>query len=646
MTALSQIQDLLTSLPDFQTTEERKALINYIGLTRLRRKIDWSGNTETFVNALLKVIAQEGRETFLELLTQLENWVGVDQQEKLASIYKDIIALTPEHWQAEFTEDRLSDETVNELFSATVRLVKLSEIIPATDEEIQQYYEGAPLTWKILMAQGDVERDLYEKLFKSLTPSINQTSMFCLCGEPGSGKSTLAWRLSAEVARSLKQPLLQVLDNEADIVWYKLQNALRQYQLSIVVLVDDIFRDYNVKRALASLGPDLNIIIIATSRSNELPDDLRLPFPLRIEELGAPTENEKKHVLEKLAEHSYPLGAIRYKHFQSANSWLSMMFEVTTGEELAKIVRNTVKHLKHQNEIVYRAYEYLCYAGQFDLAIPETLIAALDALGRFYDLPNHPNARGLIFHDSLAKDRLRTKHPTIAFEAWKCYRRDPQVIVREFIDVAQPSQKEHRNFIIHLLLRQLILYRQKPMVRNILEQQAEAVNAILRESSSGELLFNWIKLYRLLQDRMKIKELEKMILSKSPVTPIDWHAQFNLVERRGTPEQLAEVIAATTRWLAENPQDVSVRTTYLGLVERRGTPEQQAEVIAATTRWLAENPRDVSVRTTYLRLVERRGTPEQQAEVIAATTRWLAEESPRCISSNDLSEISRAQRHS
>ena len=49
------------------------------------------------------------------------------------------------------------------------------------------------------------------------------------------------------------------------------------------------------------------------------------------------------------------------------------------------------------------------------------------------------------------------------------------------------------------------------------------------------------------------------------------------------------MIAATTRWLAENPRDTEVLKKYLGLVEQRGTPEQLELTRILTENWFKHN---------------------------------------------------------
>ncbi len=518
---------------------------------------------------------------------------------------------------------RLDPTTARDLFGPAMRLVNLVDVVPASDEQVRWYHEGAPLTWNVIAAGGDVERDCCGALVADLSAPTGRTRILCLSGEPGAGKSSLAWRVAARVAQTTGQPLLHVRDNEAADAWYYLESGVQQYAAPLIVLADDVFRNDDARRALASLRPDLSVTIIVTSRSNEIPDDLRLPFPLQIVELGAPTSDEKTRVLRKLGLDERKFTAAQRQRLRDANSWLVMMLETTTGEELVKIVRHSVNRLKQQDEVVYRAYEYLCYAGQYDLAVPESLIAALDERGRFYNLLERRAGKGLLLKDDRWEGSLRTLHSTIACEALKVYNRDPRVLAREFIAALQPARREQRLFLTHWL-RRLILDRQEQFVRCLLEQSTGTIDTVLAACGVADLVYRWVPLYRMFGEQQRIAEVEVMALDKAPETPHDWRARLNLLERRGTGEQIAALIDTTAEWLAANPPDAEVRRHYLGLVERCGTGEQIAALIDTTAEWLAANPQNTSVRTQYLGVLKRRGTREQMAALIDATGEWLA----------------------
>jgi hypothetical protein len=101
-------------------------------------------------------------------------------------------------------------------------------------------------------------------------------------------------------------------------------------------------------------------------------------------------------------------------------------------------------------------------------------------------------------------------------------------------------------------------------------------------------------------------------------------AQYiGLVNRKGTPEQAAKVMASIGEWLIKHPEDTVVRPPYLSFVEKRGTPEQLAQAIQFTEVWLQEHPDDHVVRVSYLLLVERKESAEKINEMIVSTMEWL-----------------------
>ncbi len=630
MTMLSQLQKFLSNLPDFQMQEEREALIGQVGFEHLRSKIDWSGNANTFVHGLINVLIQEGRETLLTFLIQLETddtLLGLDQKRKLADLRQAITDLALEQWETKVTEHILDSATIQKHLGPAARWVKLSEVIPLSDEEIQQFYKGAPLTWNLIAAQGDVERDIKDELMKNLSAPTQRTTMWCISGEPGSGKSTFARRIAADLAQAKEKPLLHILNNRVYEAWYGLEYISQQYEvpLALVVLVDDVFRNKDAAEALSSISPDLHITIIAASRSNEIPDDLRLPFPLQIKELSAPTPQEKMYMLQKLRLRESDLKVKQLQRLRIANSWLAMMIEMTTGEELKKIVRDSVHRLQEQDPIVYRAYEYLCYAGQYDLAIPKTLIAKLDSQGNFYNLLEYPASKGLIFESSSVKDAIRTQHATIAREALNVYRRgrDPLIPALHFINGIQPNLSEHR-FFLYRLLYQLALDPQKLQVARLLQQKTNILEEVLANSRSGELMYWWIGLYQILHNQEKVTQLKEMVLTRAPQTYTDWHAHFRLIEQTRSWEQMRALIDTCTPWLSANPQDTVVRTAYLAQVKRKGTAKQIATAISTTADWLTGHPQNTNIRYAYLLFLKDKGTSEQTTASIDATTDWLS----------------------
>jgi hypothetical protein len=55
-----------------------------------------------------------------------------------------------------------------------------------------------------------------------------------------------------------------------------------------------------------------------------------------------------------------------------------MMMEVTSDDSLEHIIYDCIERLKDhrddKEQVIYRVYEYLCYAGVYQLAIPASLL--------------------------------------------------------------------------------------------------------------------------------------------------------------------------------------------------------------------------------------------------------------------------------
>jgi hypothetical protein len=627
----------------------------------LRFRLGFASMTELEQMVDLKMQAyglSQGDDVRSIAIDNVRKWIEEGETKKVITLAK-LKAELKQHKilltsHTKIIQDHLDSSIIKESFGASVRLVNPANLAPAEEEEVRRYYEGAPLTWGVIAAHGDVERDLYGTLINSFSTQSNRIHFLCLRGEPGAGKSTLAWRVAAEVAQATSRPLLHVLANKENEAWYKLEAFYQEREIPLIVLVDDVFRDEEAQTALASLRPDLNVIIIATSRSNEIPDDLRLPFPLQFQELLPPTPNEKDCMLKRLGMDKQALDASQKKRLQKANSWLVLMIETTRGEELTKIVRNSVKRLREQDEIVYQAYEYLCYIGQYDLYVPETLIAALDKRGRFYQLLEHPVSKGLIFGGNQV-GVLRTQHPTIAREALKAYRRDPQILAGDIINGIEAVQRAHRGFFI-ILLRRLLWDQQEILVRNLLEQKAEVIDTIISASGNAEL-FSWAQLFERLHDWEKARMLYDVARTKIPETSIDWlaclrhnegreqfitlidsaitwlvnsspsaavlNALHDCIKRYGTEEQMTALVNVIVHRLTVAPQSNFVHTLYLEIVEQFGTKEQLQSVIDASTLWLATKPNASTIRETYIRLVGHYGTIEQKANAIDNINIWL-----------------------
>jgi len=548
----------------------------------------------------------------------------------------------------------LNPKVAQELFGVAAYLVEFDKIRPATQERVKAFYEGERLWWDIIVANGDVERDLQRSVIENYSSYPENLKILCFAGEPGAGKSTLAWRVAEKISSTLALPLVQARNNESDEFWYLLENGINQYGKPIVVLVDDIFRDANAIKALSSINPDSTAIIISTSRSNEVPEDLLLHFEINFIYLQSPTTSEKNKALHKTKLQSN-LNSEQLNRLSKATSWLVLMYEMTTGKKLARHIRDSVDRLEEQDIVVYNAYEYICFAGQYDIEIPLSLFERIDHNGRFFEIYNRSTARGLILKSNSSTGFLRAKHSIIAKFASDRYKRDPRIVAKEICAPLNYIDYKERSFLIQFLLS-LMKHKLVNVAKEILTTiDVDKINAY---SFCRELILGWNKVYEMLGESEKALAA-KMIACSKPIKtvadwevmiqeytaspsyvpdflqkvidwiettsskPIVWVSSIKAIEKSGTFLQIEEAIHSTEQWLKDNPQDSYVRTFHLGLLERRGTPEQIKEAISSTSQWLKENPNESHLRTFYLVLVEQEGTATQIEEAILSTEHWL-----------------------
>lgn len=560
-----------------------------------------------------------------QTLQRLDALLGrVDRVEAtLGRVDSGVAYLVDRFRRPQTADDLLDPLRAQEMFGPGVRVVDLSRTRPATAEEVAQYYGGVRLTWNHIVAGGDVRRHQTAEALATLTAEQDGAFVLCLKGEPGAGKSTLAWRVAAEYAQAYDLPLLQLRDNESDEAWYRLDTGAAAFGSRVVVVADDIFRG-GAANALRTLNRDAPLTIVATTRSNEIPLGLRWPPAYRFLPVGAPSGEEKADAAQRISGEQ-ALGGAAQARLAAANSWLVMMLELSTGEELRQIVADAIHRLRQQDEVVYRAYEYLCLAGQYDINLPESLLANLDREGRFYRLTERPAAQGLIFAVAGASDdkRLQPAHSVIAAEAFKHYHRDPLVVWRELLATIDPALREQR-VVAGLAVRILLATGQPEAASTLLTDEGSPISAIVATAGCAELTNLWAPLYRSLGDHRRGDELEARALQIELRTHIDWISRIVLVQRIGSPDQITAVIDGTATWLAANPLDYEVRRTFLGLVDRQGSPNQVATLIDDTAAWLAANPLDHEIRRNFLSLVERQGSPQQVSALIDETAAWLA----------------------
>jgi tetratricopeptide (TPR) repeat protein len=531
---------------------------------------------------------------------------------------------------------------------------------PASPDRIHQFYKGAPLYWDIIAAHGDIERDQQEDLIRQLKQPPETFRVVCVVAEPGAGKSTLAWRVAAELHRRHNAFIIRVRDKEDAGVWYLMREFCQKVKHPVYVLADDLFRDPDVVGAIRELDSSLPITILATSRSNEYRPN-RLRVEIQRVSLKEPSRSEKEQILMRLGKTRDGLAPEQQRRLDAANQFLVLMIELTDpqGRKLEEIFRETIEWLKINDEYVYRAYEYLCFAYQHSLSIPSSLLGRLDAQGHFFNLHDRDTAQGLIFYDEDRTGNVRVGHPIVAAISSVLYEkthRDPALVLSEIMGAADTSNHLERRFVAHLL--RVVAQTKSSALRSALPRIEAAIASCKQNATITELSI-WRTFYLNLGLHERAEECVDAALTAAPVSSVECNrlvnlcrergrerdalpaiakyvhehpklcgarpTYLNLVERYGTRNEIEEALKETSMWLEGQPEDANVRCAYLGFVEGRGTAEQVERVLWETSTWLREHPWDTHVRGAYLGSVERQGTAEQVERVLRETSKWLGE---------------------
>jgi tetratricopeptide (TPR) repeat protein len=547
----------------------------------------------------------------------------------------------------------------SDLFSGRVEILT-DELLshPADAARTMQFYEMvAPLDWDIIVAHADIERDQQDDVIEQLLQPVSSLRFVCIHGEQGSGKSTLAWRAAAELHKRYRALVIRVKDKEDPEVWYQMTEFCHRMGRHFYVLVDDLFRNPEVGRALQELNPWLPLTVLATSQTNEFcPGRLKgevVAIPLR-----PPTRGEKERVLRRLGHDARDLNPEQLNRLEQANEFLVLMVELTSGRGFQDIVQDSLNNLLRLHESVYRAYEYLCFAYSYGIAIPASLLERLDAEGRYHDLPNQEGAQGLIFYDESRSELVRPGHMRRADTARRLFerRRSSANVLLELVKIVAVSNPIERRFISNLLLS--LATRKSEVVKKAFPDIKRNITECLQQAHIISELTIWRAFYLALERFDEANRCLDTALELEPVSSTDCNlalmlyrergrerdalpvlnrwiqshpelggsrpAYLGLVERYGSESDQRRAIDDTSTWLAAHPDDNYVRRTYLGLVERKGTTEQTECVLRETNIWLAAHPDNNNVRATYLGLVERKGTAEQTDRMLQETSAWLA----------------------
>ena len=94
-----QLIDLLLKWPGIDETKNRPFLIQDLVAPDLYKKIDWQGGTDTFVRALVALLAKNRKDLlgFLDELAKSDR-MGIDRRQEVRERHREIATLSPQQW--------------------------------------------------------------------------------------------------------------------------------------------------------------------------------------------------------------------------------------------------------------------------------------------------------------------------------------------------------------------------------------------------------------------------------------------------------------------------------------------------------------------------------------------------------------------
>ncbi|MCK4308164.1 HD domain-containing protein, partial [candidate division WOR-3 bacterium] len=447
-----------------------------------------------------------------------------------------------------------------------------SLVLSASKEEIFGFYSGNPPSWGIIAAGGDVRRDR-EKEIEQALQERNGFRIVCIVAEPGAGKTTAAWRAAYQLFQQ-GEIVLRLTDNSDSQFWYRVSELTEYIDRPFYILIDDLFRYKDFVLALQSINKDvLPVTIIATSRSSEYQEARGLSGFIKKIELKL-SDIEKNELLKRLGK-SYEAFSLDEQHiFDKTTFFLALGMVLTKGKGFHEIVRDIVDKLKEKDEILYRAYEYVCFSYNYYTSIPEDLLANLDEKGRFYRLLEKEAAKG-IFYDVFVYSHppkyIKAGHQLIAKEALLFYSRHPKVLFKEILEATNEENLLHRRFIARLT--QVISQEEKEQnLREIRDfiVKSKKIADILRYATISELGI-WRLIYKQLNLQKEAEKCTEEILLRVPNDTQD--CRLLVIEHlsRGLER---EAIFIMKSWLTEHSKDNVIFAQYLSLTMEKGTQEQ------------------------------------------------------------------------
>ena len=556
------------------------------------------------------------------------------------------------HVKRRLLKKQFVEDLVSETFEGKVELVT-SKLLraQASRNRVLQYYGGAKLDWDIIAANGDIPRDQLSELRQITLTTPSMTRLLCVTAEAGAGKSTIAWRVVADLARHDKNlVIIHVTANEDADVWQRMPEFTIELNRPLLILTDDIFRGEDASNSFINLAPNLSATILATSRRNEFRTRAkRLKFECVEFKLNPPSADEKKRIVNSLGKNTADLTPEQRQRLDVADQFIVLMIELVGGKELHEVVRDSIDTLYRlePNHSAYRAYCYLCFAGQFSISMPVSLLETLDR--EFCGLMGRPAVEGLIFVDS-RNNFLRSGHSVLAKAAADIYAtekgRTPKQIIGEIISAINNTNLEERRYFGRLLtslataklLEPNVLFTLAKDSVSICVRNAERIDEliVLREFylCCGQVDLAEACFQQAIGRELASQDEGNLLLhlcrergnEKAALTPIAQSIQkypnqgearaayLGLVDKYARND-ITNVIQEMDKWLDANQADTFTRNVFVLFVDRK-QPNLIGYYIKQLEKWLDQHPEDGHLRVAYLHLIEKRGTATEIHEAI------------------------------
>jgi tetratricopeptide (TPR) repeat protein len=527
---------------------------------------------------------------------------------------------------------------INELNGELLNSEKLSH--PSSREAIFDFYCGAPLTWSLIAANGDIRRKQENEVLDLALTNVNDFQIVSIVAEPGAGKSTLAWRVARELFRR-RDFVIRFNSNKSEL-WSgdKLWRLAKYIGRPFYLLIDDIFRNRQFVEELNYMTKDgLPVSVLGTSRYSEF-HILGLERFVKNVELRLLKE-ERQELLDRLGKSNETLSEDEQHVFSDDKTLLLVLGMVLTkGKGFNRIIESIINSLMEGSGSLYSAFQYVCLSGKYGISVPEVLLSNLD--GALAGILEKEQAKGIFYEDPQLGSGIRfirVGHQVIAEEAVRQFkisdRFKPQfnapALYKRMIEAADEEDPVQRIFIANLT-GVISSEGEDQDAKEILDEISindVKIGKLLDNASISELDV-WKTIFSRMSQPEGVERCSQTILSRVPMTSSECYLLAMMHLERHTGKALLTM----EHWMEKNPDDATVLSKYLSLISRIGDRDQKHQSVTKAIDWLRQHPEDRIVRTTLFSVLRKKGyevPAEQIDQIINETMDWLENNSQETV---------------